>query len=119
MDETLKYCKISSGDISVNVVVACKPDEVELLHEKYAGYTLEEMELPEGAQIVCASPHINPDPFVMHNPAAYLDDVYANVKSSKYDGPNCGRCQNRFRYSEFCACHYRQTKPCYRFKLER
>lgn len=119
MDETLKYFRLLGDDIPANVVVVCKTDEVELLHEKYASYTLEETERPEDAQVVCASPHINPAPFTMYNPAAYLDDVYANVKSAKYDGPNCVRCQHRFRYSEFCTCHYRQTKPCYRFKLER
>ena len=111
MNETLKYFRLSGGDIPANVVVACKPDEVELLHEKCAGYTLEETERPEDAQIVSASLCINPP--------ADLDDVYANVKITKYEGPNCRRCQNRFRYSEYCSCHYRQTKPCYRFKLER
>lgn len=119
MDETLKYFRLLRGDVPTNVVVTCKPDDVHLLHEKYAGYTLEETEHPEDAEIVCAEPRVNLALFKMYNPAAYLDDMYANVKSAKYDGPNCGRCQNRFRYSEFCTCHYRQTKPCYRFKLER
>lgn len=120
MDETLKYYKLKGEGIYANIVIAIKPEQVEDVVRRFGdkGYTLEETERPEGAQIVCAEPHINPAPFVMHNPAAYLYDVYANVKSAKYDGPNCGRCQNRFRYSEFCTYHY-QTKSCYRFKLER
>ena len=119
MDETLKYFKLSGGGIQGNVMVVGKSDKVDLLRKKYADYALEEAECPENAEIVYAGPRLELALFMEYNPAAYLDDVYANVKSAKYDGPNCGRCQNRFRYSEFCTCHYRQTKPCYRFKLER
>ena len=123
MEEELKYYKLSGGNIEpggATIVVACKPDEVERLREKCEGYELEETERPAGGQLVSAEP-------VMHESrmltmyGQYLDmyEPMLNVKHTVYDGPNCARCQNRYRHSEWCSNHYRSTKPCYRFKLER
>lgn len=119
MDENLKYFKLSGAGIEANVVVACKPDEVERLREKCADYTLEECECPKGAQIISAEPPI-PDPVMLeyHNIAAEYGQ-YLGKKCTVYDGPNCGRCANRFRYSDYCSTHFHSTKPCYRFKLEK
>lgn len=119
MDENLKYYKLTGEGIEANIIVACKPDEVERLFKKYDGYTLEETECPKDAQIISAEPRFNPEPFelTMRNYGDYLSPG-GKVRSSIYDGPCCGRCANRYKRSEFCDNHYHSDR-CYRFKLEK
>lgn len=121
MNEKKKYFKLSGGDIGdKQVVIACKPDEEDAMRQKLEGYTLEELEeceRPDDAQIVSVEPRINPIPFTL--PDYVYDDPWQNVKRVIYDGQNCARCANRCRRSPWCDSHYRSTKPCYRFKLEK
>lgn len=125
MDEELKYYKLSGGNIEpggATIVVACKPDEEERLREMYRDYELTETERPADAHIVTAEPTIQrPRPFVMPEYGEYLSmyEPMLNIRHAVYDGPNCARCQNSYKASEWCSRHYRSTKPCYRFKLER
>ena len=121
MDEELKYFKLSGGDIEpggATIVVACKPDEVERLREKYEGYELTETERPENAQIVSAEPRMpNPEPFVLRNPYAYIPR--GPIEREAWGGACCARCQNRYNLrSDYCYKHQNDNR-CYRFKLER
>lgn len=117
MDENLKYYKLSGEGIEANIVVACKPDEVERLFKKFEGYTLEETECPKDAQIVSAEPRINPEPFMLRNPYAYLPRD--PMEREAWEGKCCDRCKNRYNLrSDFCYKHQNDDR-CYRFKLER
>lgn len=120
MDENLKYFKLSGGDIGdKHVVVACKPEQEDAMRQKFEGYELEECEPPKDMQMVSVEPTFNPNVHVLHNYAMDYGDPWQNVRRTIYDGPNCGRCANRFRRTDWCDNHYCSTKPCYRFKLEK
>ena len=119
MDEDLKYYKLSGEGIEANIIVACKPDEVERLFKKYEGYTLEETEKPEGAHIVPAQPPTPMDPFALElRNYASMYEPFINVKHSVYDTKTCERCKNRHKRSEFCDRHCHDSR-CYRFKFDR
>ena len=85
MNEDLKYYKLSGQGIEANIIVACKPDEVERLFKKYEGYTLEETEKPEGAHIVNARPPEPMDPFALeYRNYASMYEPFINVRHSAY-----------------------------------
>lgn len=120
MDENLKYYKLSGEGIEANIIVACKPEEVERLFKKYDGYTLEETECPKDAHIVKAQlPMPNMTPFMQeYINYASMYEPYMNVRHSAYNSLTCARCKNRYKRSDFCDRHC-GDKNCYRFKLER
>lgn len=118
MDENMKYYQLSGDGINANIVVACKPDEVEKLFKKYEGYTLTETECPKEAHIVSAEPNINPAPFMLHDYYKDYGNPFVNVKTPYYDTPTCARCKNRFKHRDFCDKHCTDSN-CWRFNLEK
>ena len=120
----MKYYRLSKDGEELNIILACENEEFERkAFEKYGKeYTLTECEKPEGAQMVNAEPCIgNPMMFKRgYHELERMAGGYANVKTAVWDGPNCGRCANRFNAkSDWCFNHHKQTENCYRFKLEK
>ena len=124
MDENMKYYKLSGEGIEANVVVACKPDEVERLFKKYEGYTLEETECPQDAHIMKAQPPIPGMDIYMQEYRMINSMMYGYPKKRRvmFDAPKCAKCLNRYgksnRQRDWCSRHWQEEK-CYRFKLER
>ena len=119
----MKYYKLSKDGEDLNVILACENEEFERkAFEKYGkDYTLTECECPKDAHFVNEEPTLGrATPYMMQNyrELERMAGGFANEKHTIYDGPNCGRCANRFRHSAWCSQHYLSTKNCYRFKLE-
>ena len=120
----MKYYRLSKDGEELNIILACENEEFERkAFEKYGKeYTLTECEAPKDAQLVNEEPCIgNPMMFKRgYHELERMAGGFANVKTVIWDGPNCGRCANRFNgKSDWCFKHHKQTENCYRFKLEK
>ena len=117
----MKYYNLIENGEKTNAVIAVDSENEDEACKRLieAGYDLEECERPIDANITIEEPQINHHHLVLRKFQSCLNDPFQNVRHTIYDGPNCARCANRFRHSDFCDSHFDSNRSCYRFKLEK
>lgn len=117
----MKYYNLIENGEKTNTVIAVDSNNEESACKRLleAGYDLEECERPKDANIIFEQPQMAPCNYVLQKFPSCLNDPFQKVRHTIYDGPNCARCANRFRHSDFCDSHFDSNRSCYRFKLEK
>ena len=116
----LTYIRITYADGSEDSIMACKPEDAEMIVRSISDEKATAIIVPDEEAEEKGYTKMHHEAPPEYKPFTKMPsfDGFIGEKHVVYEGHCCGRCSNRYRRTDFCDKHHTDTN-CYRFKLEK